>query len=787
MRAGRRRNRDRAPVSRGAGAPRWRDEAAIAAVLAALALSLALGGWAWRLDRLLYDAALSLWQRPSPPDTVIVAIDDASVEAIGRWPWPRAVHATLLTRLAAVRPRAVALDLVLSEPDPQPHEDVLLARALRAVGQVALPVSWQAGGGGALRALEPVPMLAAVATLGAAEAAVDSDGVLRHAFLQATLGDRTYPHLALALLQAGGEAPNPGLPTDSAPVASGIGAGSRDGRLLIRYAGPPGHFERIAYVDLLTGTVPVQSLAGRYVLIGMTAQGLGDTLATPVNAQHQAMPGVEVLANVLYTLRSSDTLQAVPAGPLGAAAAVALAGLLAAFRRYGPRVALPLALGSVPLAIVASVLSLRAGAWWSPVPYALPALLAYPLWSWRRLEHAMAGLDQAIAQLGGVAREPSAAAAAVRVVEEDRGGDAVESRLRTLQQAGSLLQQARRFLADALAALPTAVLVADDGGRVLLANPKAAALFEVETAEDLQGLDLQRLLGEFETRLPQDWPGTLAGLDPGAEPVALELNAAGVGGLIVHLAAVALRGERRLLVTLADIEPVKVAQRQREEVLAFVSHDLRSPASSIVTLADLNLQGAIQTPTKELLQEVRRLAARTLAMSEDFVRTAQAETRPLNATPVALGRLLEDAVADHRAQATAGGVHLSILPSSGALVCVDRSLVTRAAGNLVSNALKHSPAGGAVTLSAACGNGWVHLTVQDQGPGLEAAQIEQLSRATEGARVSDLRGVGLGLLFVQKVALRHQGRLIAGAAQPGPGARFELVLANQPAPGSGNS
>ncbi|MDH5338744.1 MAG: CHASE2 domain-containing protein [Rubrivivax sp.] len=770
-------------MSNNAGAPRWRDEAAIALVLSALALSLALGGWAWRLDRLLYDAALSLWSRPPPGDTVIVAIDDASVGAIGRWPWPRAVHTTLLTRLAQARPRAVALDLVLSEPDPDPRQDVLLARALADAAPVVLPVSWLAGGG-TLRALEPFPALKAVTTLGAAEAAVDSDGVLRHAFLTATLGDQTYPHLALALLRAGGEAPNPALRTDSAPPGPGPGpgVGHRDDRLLIRYIGPPGHFRRISYVDLLTGAAPLQALTGCYVLVGMTAQGLGDTLATPVNARHQAMPGVEVRANTLTTLRSGDSLRAVPGWPVGLGAAMALALLLVGFRHYGPRAALPLALGSVPVAIVASALSLRAGLWWTPVPYALPALLAYPLWSWRRLERAMVGLDNAIVQLGGVARDSSAAAVAVRAGDLDPDDDAVESRLRTLDQAGRLLQQARRFLADALAALPTAVLVADDRGKVLLANPMAAALFEVDAADELQGLDLARLLGEFEAQSACDWPAMLRDLRPEAAPVAMELRSTVAGGLIVHLAAVALQGGRRLVVTLGDIEPVKRAQRQREEVLAFVSHDLRAPASSIVTLADMNLQGFVQMPTTELLQEVRRLAARTLEMSEDFVRTAQVQTRALNPTPVALDRLLDDAVADHRAQALAAGVTLSLQPASDAPVCVDRPLVTRAVGNLVSNAIKHAPAGSAVRLQASLHGAQLQVTVQDAGPGLSAAQLDQLASGTGGARADDPRGVGLGLLFVQRVAQRHRGFLRAGAAEPGPGARFDIVLADQAAP-----
>ena len=90
----------------------WRrDDVAVAVVLAVLAFVLAAGGWLWRADRLVYDTGLSLWTQAAAEDVLIVAIDDASVEAIGRWPWRRSVHATVLERLAAARPRAIVLDL----------------------------------------------------------------------------------------------------------------------------------------------------------------------------------------------------------------------------------------------------------------------------------------------------------------------------------------------------------------------------------------------------------------------------------------------------------------------------------------------------------------------------------------------------------------------------------------------------------------------------------------------------------------------------------------------------
>ncbi len=806
---------------------RWGDEAAIALLLAGLAAALALGGWALRLDRVVYDLGLTLWRRPPPPGIVIVAIDDASVQAIGRWPWKRAVHATLLERLAAAHPRAIALDLLLSEPDPDPEQDRLLALALQHAAPVVLPVTLQSDGAGQLVALEPAPALRAAVRLGAGEASLESDGVLRDTFLHTRaagqgLGDGGRdgagagddrrdpnlgtPSLALALLQAGGETVHP--LTQARVEAAGEGDGlpgtqprgaQRQGRLAIRYSGPPGSVDRVSYAEVLAGAVPAERLAGRYLLVGMTAQGLGDTLATPVNSRHQAMPGVEVHANALYTLRSGDSIATVDAPRVAALSALLVALLLAAFRRFGPRVALPLAVGSVPLAVLGSLLALRSGLWLSPVPYALAAALAYPLWSWRRLERTVRSLDGEIALLSTADPLQGQSAAMPRARRTD--GDVLEARLHTLRRAGAVVREARHFLADALAALPTAMLVADGAARVVLANPRAAALFEVETPDELLGLDLARLLGEFsaadgpEGPASPDWPAALAALrtrTPDGTGIAVEVSLGGPGregdggdgsgpgarrDFVVHVAAVDLQGLRRLIVSVADIEPVKQAQREREEVLAFVSHDLRSPANAIVLLADLNLRGHLHTPQPELLQEVRRLAARTLALSDGLVRAAQAQTQRLRREPVALGALLDEVAGDLRAQALGAGIALQVQTQPpDARVAADRLLLARALGNLVSNALKHGPAGSRVELQADCRGGRVQLSVRDHGAGLSAHQLAQLARGGEGATVGDARGVGLGLLFVQRVAQRHGGSLQASVPAEGGGTQMTITL-----------
>lgn len=752
--------------------------------MAFLAALLLLGGWTWRADRVVYDLGLSLWRRAPPPDIVIVAIDDASVAAIGRWPWPRAVHSTLLERLAEARPRAIGLDLLLSEPDPDPAQDQLLARMARRAAPVVLPLAWQAAGPGAApRPLLPVPALGEVVRLGVAEPTVDADGVLRHAFLRTGLGERVVPHMALALLEAGGETLPAHLPVTRA-AAQGDASVSADGwtrqdRFAIRYAGPPGHVQRLSYVDVLRGAVPAEQLRGRFVLVGMTAIGLGDTLATPVNRQQHAMPGVEVLANTLYTLRSGDTLRIVDAGPGAALAAGLTLLLLLGLDRLGSRWAWAGALAAVPLVLAGSLLALGAGVWWSPVPFVVAALLAYPLWSWRQLERVVARLDDEIRQLvaeGGTGSGGTALAIGPRWLR-----DPMAARLVRLHSAAETVGSARRFLADALAGLPTAMVVTDERGRVLLANAPAAQLFELADADRMQGLDLPGLLVEFRPARPIDWDALFLPKESPAtqvpEVVAIEARLERLGDFLLHFAPVELLARQRWVVTFADVSAIRQAQRRREEALGFVSHDLRAPLHAIVLMADLQQQGRLAWTPPELLAEVQRQASRALQLADEFVRLSRAESGALQLASVAPAELLEEVLADCQPQALDAGVQLGLeavahLPPWR----LDRALVRRSLGNLLSNAIKHSPRGGRVTLAARVEAATLRLAVSDEGPGLSPEQCRQLERESQGLPAGDARGVGLGLLFVQRVAARHRGRLAARSGLGQRGACIELQL-----------
>lgn len=242
-------------------------------------LTLWLTGNLDRAEFIARDALVRLLVQPVSTDLVIVEIDSASLEAVGRWPWPRSLYSEALQVLDAAGAGSVMVDIDLSaRSDPQ--QDRLLASTLAEVsGQlpVRLPVFVQPDSrqDPDLMLRRPLPVFAAVSNLVAINMRPESDGLVR--FLEAGLHwqGRTYPGAWSAV------------------------AGVADQPTWIDYTIDPDSFRYISFIDLINGRVDPQSLAGRDVLLGATAIELGDILAVPV---HRVLPGVVIQALGAETL-----------------------------------------------------------------------------------------------------------------------------------------------------------------------------------------------------------------------------------------------------------------------------------------------------------------------------------------------------------------------------------------------------------------------------------------------------------------------------------------------------
>jgi len=733
----------------------------------------------WRLDLALYDASLP--RRPAAPEIVIVAVDDASIAELGRWPWRRILHAALLDRLAAAGAKAVALDFLFTEAESSfPDDDAALAAAMRLGPKTVLPLLVEMPQPGrSMRERLPIALLAqSAAAIGHANLEIDRDGIVRGVFLREGLGRPNWPYFPAALLAVA--APDAALELHGErhpDLAHAAPVWVRDFRQLIPYAGPPGHFTQLSYVDVLRGTAPTDALAGKIVLVGATAQGVGDAYATPTSGEGRAMAGVEVAANVLQGLREGRLLRAVPT-PLATLTALLPVLIAAAALLWARPSRSLLAVAAIWVGTLASsVLLLRAGGWWWPPSASLAALLIMvPVWNWRRLEAAQAFLEAEFQLLAAERLPLFASLRAPRTAL--RPIDFVERRIELLRQATQRLRSVRRLFSDTINGLPDATLLADAAGRIVLANPAAATLFGAGAAASLEDTtvdaQLLRQVGDESVRFAQ-----LAARAPCT--VEAQLESLGRTVLIRSVPFCDAAGIRLgTIFALADITLLRAAQRERDDVLRFLSHDMKSPASSLLGLAQLQSDPERALPPRELSLRLDHLAQRLLTLVDGFVALARAESvDPRAFEDFDLRDALQDAYDEVWATAQARGNAISLtVPDDALLVHGDRHLLARMIVNLLTNAVKFSPAGAAVSLSAVQNERETILEVSDLGPGIApertAGLFRRFSRGLHRGP-QDPGGAGLGLAFVRVVAEKHGGRAWA-ANNPDQGAVFRCAL-----------
>lgn len=221
---------------------------------------------------------------------------------------------------------------------------------------------------------------------------------------------------------------------------------------------------------------------------------------------------------------------------------------------------------------------------------------------------------------------------------------------------------------------------------------------------------------------------------------------------------------------------IRELQRQREDFLELLSHDMRAPQASIIALLDR--PGVECEP--ELAQRIRSYAHRTLKLAEDIVqlsRAQQLEFKPQELNIVDIGQDAVDALAP---QALSRRITLEeVINDEEILVRGEPSLLARALINLLDNAVKFSPEASVVRFAIARTmqdkRELVVCSVSDSGSGIPPEEMETLYSRFAKGRGGAGGGAGLGLAFVKTVVTRHDGAIHCDSAE-GRGTTFRILL-----------
>lgn len=338
-------------------------------------------------------SSFDLYQMVSPrarisAPVVIVDIDEASLKRFGQWPWPRSLMAQLVHRIGQMRPAAVALDILMPEPDRSspcqfaqhipdidqnltrqlcnlPSNDTLLAHALFGANAVLGVAGMEGVAASSVTAapmltigadprpfmrhfnlaLTNLPELENAASGHAILSADIESGIVRRVPLIAAVGHTVMPSLSLEMLRLASGSPSFSVKSTTDRI-EGVGVGNlfiptqKDGSIWVHYSHhDPGRFVSVA--QILDGNIDSETVERKLVLIGFSGLGLVDF---PSTALGERVPGVEIHAQVLESIYDGTTLLR-PHWALwleGVVMAVLGLAIIWGFPRMHPRVLVPI-------------------------------------------------------------------------------------------------------------------------------------------------------------------------------------------------------------------------------------------------------------------------------------------------------------------------------------------------------------------------------------------------------------------------------------------------------------
>jgi two-component system sensor histidine kinase BaeS len=229
---------------------------------------------------------------------------------------------------------------------------------------------------------------------------------------------------------------------------------------------------------------------------------------------------------------------------------------------------------------------------------------------------------------------------------------------------------------------------------------------------------------------------------------------------------------------------LQASDRARRQLLADVSHELMTPLTAIrgyletLAMPDLGIDDTARRRYLAILGEETQRLERLIGDLLDLARL-EAGGGALDVEPVAIDELFGRILDRHGRDAAEKGVRLDVRTAPGLVVHADRLRLEQAVQNLAANALRHTPAGGAVQLSAELDGADVSLRIRDTGEGIPPEHLphvfDRFYKADASRRETSGSGSGLGLSIVKAIVERHGGRIVVDST-PGQGTVFEVVL-----------
>ncbi|MCJ7662908.1 MAG: cell wall metabolism sensor histidine kinase WalK [Desulfobacterales bacterium] len=359
--------------------------------------------------------------------------------------------------------------------------------------------------------------------------------------------------------------------------------------------------------------------------------------------------------------------------------------------------------------------------------------------------------------------------------------EAMNKMAQQLSEKISLITEQRNELETILSAMREGVLACDSDERIITINQAAGSLLGIDLStakghtvqETVRNADLQRFIG---------------GIPLGQGEAEAEIILHGPEKKFLQLSGTVLRDSEGkkigALVVLSDITRLRHLENIRREFVANVSHELKTPITSIKGYVETLQEGAIDDKgnARKFLEIIFKQADLLHALVDDLLSLSQIEREaergevPLAEEPVR--RIIEAAIAAYETRARERRIQVALHCKDEVVVKANFRLLEQAVGNLLDNAIKYSEPGGAVEIDVTQSKGEVTIKVSDNGCGIAPEHLprlfERFYRVDKG-RGRELGGTGLGLAIVKHIIQVHGGDVTVEST-PGKGSTFTLHL-----------
>ena len=259
--------------------------------------------------------------------------------------------------------------------------------------------------------------------------------------------------------------------------------------------------------------------------------------------------------------------------------------------------------------------------------------------------------------------------------------------------------------------------------------------------------------------------------------------------LEIHGSVISVKGKtgKGVLLVFHDITRLKMLERIRKDFVANVSHELKTPITSIKgfveTLKTIPPEDAAQS--RRFLDIIDKHTERLRLIIDDLLTISRLEQYPesgIEKGEVSLPDIIQTAVQNCRKEAGEKNISISVEAGPVSVISGSKRLLEQALTNLIENAVKYSSHGTAITIrySALAGGGAVQIDVIDTGQGIPRQHLNRIFERfyrVEKSRSREEGGTGLGLSIVKHIAMMHGGKVLV-ESEPGKGSTFSLVLPN---------